>query len=177
MKKNSPLNQYNEDVKNSLILSDPVQLRAVQTLETLFNEIEQFNQDKSTVWLRIKEWFGHKSVADIQGIYLWGTVGSGKTYLVDTFFECLPLPNKLRIHFHRFMQRIHSELKQLKNIEDPLQVVADNFAKQYKVICFDEFHVNDITDAMLLGRLLEAFVDRKIIFITTSNEHPDYMFL
>lgn len=176
MKKNTPLNQYNEDVKNGLILSDPVQLRAVQTLEVLLNKINQLNLDDSTFWLRIKDWLTSQSAADIQGVYLWGTVGSGKTYLVDTFFECLPLTNKLRIHFHRFMQRVHSELKHLNNTEDPLQLVADNFAKQYHVICFDEFHVSDITDAMLLGRLFEAFLERKIIIITTSNAHPDNLY-
>ena len=91
----------------------------------------------------------------VKGLYLWGGVGRGKTYVVDQFFECLPLENKKRIHFHRFMRKVHDQLKQLKQLQDPLAKVANGFAREFRVLCFDEFSVNDITDAMILGKLLE----------------------
>ncbi len=176
MKNNSPLVQYNEAVKSGAIISDPVQLHVIHYLDRLYHDILKLNQDKPSILEMIRIWLGGNHAEANKGIYLWGTVGSGKTYLVDTFFESLPVKSKLRIHFHRFMQRIHNELKYLNNLEDPLQKVADNFAARYQVICFDEFHVSDITDAMLLGRLFEAFIDRNIIFITTSNSHPDDLY-
>ncbi|MFQ5660173.1 MAG: cell division protein ZapE, partial [Gammaproteobacteria bacterium] len=112
----------------------------------------------------------------VKGLYLWGGVGRGKTCIVDAFFECLPLSRKKRIHFHRFMQKVHHELKQLHNDRDPLQIVADIFAKKATVICFDEFHVSDITDAMLLGGLLKALFERGVTLVATSNEHPDQLY-
>ncbi|NNE36934.1 MAG: cell division protein ZapE [Gammaproteobacteria bacterium] len=176
MKNYSPLVQYNDAVENGEITSDPLQLHAVRYLDRLYSDISKIDRESVSLLEKIGKWFGGSKTANQKGIYLWGTVGSGKTYLVDSFFECLPVSNKLRIHFHRFMQRIHNELKQVNNMEDPLQHVADSFAAQYQVICFDEFHVSDITDAMLLGKLLEAFIDRNIIFITTSNTHPDNLY-
>ncbi len=176
MKKSSPLAQYKAAVNDGEIISDPLQLQAILHLDRLYHDILKYNRDGAGLMETIRAWFSGTKPSVYNGIYLWGTVGSGKTYLVDSFFECLPESNKLRIHFHRFMQRIHHELKQLTKLEDPLQIVADKFAAQYQVICFDEFHVSDITDAMLLARLLEAFIDRNIIFITTSNAHPDDLY-
>jgi cell division protein ZapE len=112
----------------------------------------------------------------IQGIYFWGGVGRGKTYLVDTFYECLPFERKMRIHFHRFMHRVHSELKTLDGQSDPLKIVAARLAKEAKVICFDEFFVSDITDAMILGTLMEALFAQGIVLVATSNIIPDSLY-
>ncbi|MGR5470807.1 cell division protein ZapE, partial [Vibrio astriarenae] len=86
-----------------------------------------------------------------QGLYFWGGVGRGKTYLMDAFFDSLPTSQKMRVHFHRFMYRVHDELKRLGDVQDPLEQVADTFASEAKIICFDEFYVSDITDAMILA--------------------------
>jgi cell division protein ZapE len=112
-----------------------------------------------------------------KGIYFWGGVGTGKTCIVDNFFESLPFKDKLRIHFHRFMQRIHGELRELKNVKDPLKIVADRFAEKARLIVFDEFQVSDITDAMLLSGLLSALFERGIVLVATSNQHPDMLYL
>jgi cell division protein ZapE len=103
-------------------------------------------------------------------------VGRGKTYLVDTFFECLPLERKKRIHFHRFMQKVHHELRDLKDQRDPLQIVAKHFADKARVLCFDEFFVSDITDAMLLSGLLRGLFQRGVTMIATSNIPPDRLY-
>jgi cell division protein ZapE len=112
----------------------------------------------------------------VRGLYLWGGVGRGKTYLVDTFFDALPLERKQRIHFHSFMRAVHAELKQLQNQQDPLRVVARRFAETARVICLDEFFVSDITDAMLLYGLLKELFARGVTLITTSNIEPDGLY-
>ncbi len=112
----------------------------------------------------------------VQGLYLWGGVGRGKTYLMDTFFDALPGEQKLRAHFHRFMHRIHRELDELKGTRDPLLVIAKQMAQQYRVICFDEFFVSDITDAMLLGTLFEALFKEGVVLVATSNIVPDDLY-
>lgn len=106
------------------------------------------------------------------GLYLWGGVGRGKTYLVDAFFDCLPFERKLRVHFHRFMQRVHHELAQLEGEKNPLENVADKLAEEARVICFDEFFVTDIGDAMILAGLLEALFARGVTLVATSNIEP-----
>jgi cell division protein ZapE len=114
--------------------------------------------------------------APVRGLYLWGGVGRGKTYLVDTFVDALPLQHKQRIHFHSFMRSVHAELKQLKNQQDPLRIVARHFAEQARVICLDEFFVADITDAMLLYGLLKELFANGVTLITTSNIPPDDLY-
>lgn len=116
----------------------------------------------------------HKKV--IQGIYLWGTVGAGKTYLMDLFYENLLIKRKLRIHFHHFMQEVHESLTQLQGQPDPLRTVARHFSMRADVLCFDEFVVNDIADAMLLGRLLKFIFERGVILVATSNRPPDDLY-
>ena len=112
----------------------------------------------------------------IQGIYFYGGVGRGKTYLVDTFYDCLPFDNKMRVHFHRFMHRIHDELKLLDNEQDPLKIIAAKLARETRVICFDEFFVSDITDAMILGTLMEELFSHGIVLVATSNIVPDELY-
>ena len=107
------------------------------------------------------------------GLYLWGAgVGRGKTYLMDLFFECLPFEEKLRMHFHRFMRRVHGELKSLERVANPLTHVAERMANEGRVLCFDEFFVSDIGDAMILGELLGALFDRGVTVVATSNVEP-----
>ncbi len=117
---------------------------------------------------------GGKSV--IRGLYFWGGVGRGKTYLMDIFFESLPFEEKMRTHFHRFMRRVHKEMKSLDEQSDPLVKVADKLAREAKVICFDEFFVADITDAMILANLLDALFARGVVLVATSNIQPDGLY-
>jgi cell division protein ZapE len=112
----------------------------------------------------------------VRGLYLWGGVGRGKTYLMDIFFHALPLDGKLRLHFHRFMKRVHDELKALRDRQDPLPLVAERLTENTRIICLDEFFVSDITDAMLLGGLLKALFERGVTLVTTSNIPPDELY-
>lgn len=112
----------------------------------------------------------------VRGLYLWGGVGRGKTFLMDQFFHALPFEEKLRLHFHRFMQQVHTELKMLKDQEDPLQKVAERLAGKTRVICFDEFFVSDIADAMILGRLFEHLFGYGVTLVATSNIPPDELY-
>lgn len=116
------------------------------------------------------------SSGPIKGVYFWGGVGRGKTYLMDNFYESLPFEKKMRAHFHRFMRRVHRELTQLKGEKNPLEKVADRIASEARVICFDEFFVSDITDAMLLGTLLELLFERRVVLVATSNIIPDHLY-
>src|SRR5476651_2795636 len=121
-----------------------------------------------------------KSVAKpqepVQGLYMWGGVGRGKTWLMDLFFQTLPGDRKLRLHFHRFMLRVHEQLTELQGKEDPLEIIADGFKAETDVLCFDEFFVSDITDAMFLATLLQALFARGITLIATSNIPPDNLY-
>jgi cell division protein ZapE len=110
------------------------------------------------------------------GVFLWGGVGRGKSLLMDTFYEHIDLTRKIRIHFHEFMHSVHRELETLRGISDPLDEVAARVAKRYRLICFDEFHISDIADAMILHRLLVALVDNGVGFMMTSNYKPDDLY-
>lgn len=112
----------------------------------------------------------------LTGLYFWGGVGRGKTYLVDTFFECLPLRRKMRVHFHRFMQRVHAELTSLEGEKNPLESVAERLSQEARVLCFDEFFVTDIADAMILGGLLRALFARGVTLVATSNIEPENLY-
>ena len=112
----------------------------------------------------------------VQGLYMWGGVGRGKTWLMDLFYDSLPGQRKLRLHFHRFMLRVHEELAEHQGHENPLELIADRFAQETDVLCFDEFFVSDITDAMILGSLLEALFKRGISLVATSNIPPDELY-
>jgi cell division protein ZapE len=109
-------------------------------------------------------------------VYLWGGVGRGKSFLMDSFYRCLPLVRKRRVHFHHFMRDVHRELEELKGREDPLGALAERIAKRYRLICFDEMHVNDIADAMIVGRLLGRVMDLGVVCCMTSNYRPDDLY-
>lgn len=118
----------------------------------------------------------NKNNSRSQGIYLWGGVGAGKTYLMDLFYQHLPIKRKLRIHFHHFMQEVHESLAQLQGTPDPLRIIARHFSMRTRILCFDEFVVNDIADAMLLGRLFHFLFERNVILFATSNRIPDDLY-
>ena len=111
-----------------------------------------------------------------KGVYLWGPVGRGKSFLMDSLYRCVPLVRKRRVHFHHFMREIHREFDELKGLQDPIADLAARTARRYRLICFDEFHVSDIADAMILGRYLEQTMERGVEFVMTSNYHPDALY-
>lgn len=168
----TPLERYQQDLQKPDFLADASQAAAVQELEKIYqNLILQKNNLNS----KLCSLFGFKQ-QPVKGLYLWGSVGVGKTYLMDLFFDALPFTEKLRLHFHQFMQRVHEDLKKLQGVENPLLNIADELRQQARVICFDEFMVSDITDAMLLGGLFEALFQRGICLIATSNVIPDDLY-
>mgnify|MGYP001827255120 FL=1 len=162
----SPLRRYQELVESGGYLADPAQLQAVHSLDQLWNEL--LAPIRPPVFGRLRR----RRVSAIRGLYLWGSVGRGKTWLMDLFFETLPQDCKLRVHFHRFMQKVHADLNKSGNVRDPLPLIAAEWSKSCRVLCLDEFFVSDIADAMLLAGLLEALFDAGVTLITTSNVEP-----
>ncbi len=172
----TPWEKYQDDLSLIDFQYDAAQENAVKELQRLYDELT--HPERKPSWrVKLKQTFG-KGMAkpSIQGVYFWGGVGRGKTYLVDTFFDCLPFENKMRVHFHRFMQRIHEELTLFKGREDPLKIIAKKLSEEAKVICFDEFFVSDITDAMILGTLMEELFGHGIVLVATSNIIPDRLY-
>lgn len=172
----NPWQKYQRDLTEEGFQHDAAQENAVRELQRLYEELTQ-PQKKITWQVKLQTAFGkglHKP--SIQGLYFWGGVGRGKTYLVDTFYECLPFGRKLRIHFHRFMHRVHGELKSLSGQPDPLKLIAKKLAAETRVICFDEFFVSDITDAMILGTLMQELFSHGIVLVATSNIIPDELY-
>jgi len=169
----TPWERYQADLQQPGFSRDPAQETAVRLLQDVFERLVQQEQRRSAWW----QWWRRRPAAPERGLYLWGGVGRGKTYLMDTFFDCLPFERKLRVHFHRFMQRVHAELKQLAGEKNPLQQVADRLAADARVVCFDEFFVTDIADAMILGGLMEALFARGVTLVATSNIEPSRLYL
>ena len=147
---------------------DPAQRAAAARLDRLAAELEAFRIARQS---RLKRLIAPPDVP--RGVYLWGGVGRGKSMLMDAFYGAVAIRRKMRIHFHAFMRDVHEELATLKRETDPLATVAERIAKRHRLICFDEFHVSDIADAMILGRLFRALVDRGTVFVMTSNFRPD----
>lgn len=164
----SPQQRYERDLKAPDFHSDASQAQAVAELQALYEALMQPPKGPG-IWARIT---GKSTREPVRGLYFWGGVGRGKTYLMDNFYESLPFDNKMRAHFHRFMRRVHSELKKLAGQKDPLEQVAATIAAEARVICFDEFFVSDITDAMILARLLDGLFSRGVTLVTTSNIEP-----
>lgn len=171
-----PLERYRADLAQEGFQPDPAQEAVVREMQFLYDELLSAAQAKRGLLGRFKKRMRAARYVPVRGLYLWGSVGRGKTHLVNGFHESLPFPEKLRIHFHRFMQTIHHELKGLPETPDPLQIVGDRLADQARIICLDEFHVSDIADAMLLGRLIEALTERGVTLVATSNIPPDELY-
>jgi len=175
----SLIGEYLESIETGILRLDPEQKVVMEELQIVYaailNEASKPVTKKSFFSIFKKTNSVEKKHA-IKGLYIYGGVGRGKTHLVDFFFERLPIKKKMRLHFHRFMQIVHDELAKLDGVEDPLKKVAKIFTNKASVLCFDEFHVIDITDAMLLGRLLEYLFADGLILVTTSNFHPDELY-
>ncbi len=162
---------YEEHLAKRGFLADPAQRRAVERLQRLYEEWTDYKARRSSALRRLLV-----KPPLPRGVYLWGAVGRGKSFLMDAFYLCVPLVRKRRVHFHQFMREIHRELDALKGTEDPVAAAAERIARRYRLICFDEFHVSDIADAMILGRFLEQAMDRGVEFVITSNYHPDGLY-
>jgi len=173
----TPWQRYQADLKRDGFSPDSAQQEAVRLLQDLYERLverqKRQRQGLLSAWLRRMQ--GRTPEPEI-GLYMWGGVGRGKTYLMDNFYETLPLQRKLRVHFHRFMQRVHGELTALEGEKNPLQTVADRLASEAEVVCFDEFFVTDIGDAMILGGLMEALFARGVTLVATSNIAPERLY-
>jgi cell division protein ZapE len=151
--------------------SDPAQLRAVAELERCAQEWTAYKEKRSNA---LKKLINRPDIP--RGVYMFGGVGRGKSFLMDCFYNAVPLKRKTRLHFHEFMREVHRELTDLQGTVNPLDELAKRMSKRFRLICFDEFHVADITDAMILHRLLTALFDNGVGFVTTSNFKPDGLY-
>ena len=170
----TPLQKYEKDMASGEFSKDPAQAEAIKLLDDLFHRLLDANQEKGFL-ARIPSLFS-STKKPVKGLYFWGGVGRGKTYLMDMFFDHLPFENKMRLHFHRFMHQLHEDLTNQKGQRDPLLKIADDIAEKTCVICFDEFFVSDITDAMLLGGMFQALFERGVSLVATSNIPPDRLY-
>jgi cell division protein ZapE len=166
----TPLERYRELLESGAIDPDPAQAAVIERLDRLAGALVA-RQDQP--WYRSLGW---RREPGPRGLYLWGGVGRGKTWMMDLFFENLPFEEKLRIHFHRFMARVHDALRERESSSDPLPAIARHWARECRVLCFDEFFVADIADAMLLGGLLEALFERGVTLVATSNVAPSELY-
>ena len=171
----SPLQRYRQDVASGALLADPAQESVMRQLDDLCGRLLTRAAEQNTVWARARKVIGRHAVPE-RGLYVWGGVGRGKTHLVDTFYDSLALERKLRVHFHRFMQRVHCALTQHSGAKNPLEVVADEIADEALVLCFDEFFVSDIGDAMILSGLIDALFRRGVTLVATSNIPPQELY-
>jgi cell division protein ZapE len=162
---------YEQSLAKRGFVSDSAQWRAVERLQQLYEEWSEYKKRRNSALRRLLV-----KPPLPKGVYLWGPVGRGKSFLMDSFYLCVPLVRKRRVHFHHFMREIHRELEALKGTEDPIAAAAEKTARRYRLICFDEFHVGDIADAMILGRFLEQAMGRGVQFVMTSNYPPDELY-
>ena len=174
----TPWDLYQADLLRDDFSYDAAQEMAVKHLQRLYDDLVAADAQQASkgVLRKLAGKIKKKPVRPQQGLYFWGGVGRGKTYLVDTFYDALPFERKMRTHFHRFMQRVHQDLTKLAGAKNPLTVVADQIAEEAMVICFDEFFVSDIGDAMILGGLMQELFDRGVTLVATSNIVPDGLY-
>ncbi len=172
---NTPLARYDRAVAEGGLDADPAQRTAMATLEVLYHALLAAGASQPS-WHRLLPHAWRRSPTPLRGVYLWGGVGRGKTMLMDMFYQCLPITQKRRSHFHRFMNDVHAQLHSLRDERDPLQRVAGRIAATTRIICFDEFFVSDIADAMILGTLFEALFRRGVSLVATSNVAPSQLY-
>jgi len=171
----SPSYEYQRRIAAGLLQLDPAQPPVIAQLDRLYYELIAVEERRRSVAGRLGRLLG-KNTHRVQGLYIWGSVGRGKTLLMDLFFHCLPFAEKKRQHFHRFMASVHERLRALRDEENPLDLVADQIASECRIICFDEFAVGDIADAMILGKLFTALFDRGVTLAATSNIAPSELY-
>lgn len=167
----SVLELYQEALRKRGFEPDASQHSAVLRLQQLYQEWSDYKRQRSTA---IRRLVVHPPLP--RGVYLWGAVGRGKTFLMDSFYRCLPLVRRRRVHFHHFMRDVHRELDELKGTVDPLDALAGHIAKRYRLICFDEIALSDVADALILGRLLTRTLDKGVVYCMTSNYHPEELY-
>lgn len=174
----TPQSLYQADLLHPDFFADPAQAQAIEMLQRLFDDLTQrqaLKPQKQSLFSRLL----NKKKAQpesIRGLYFYGGVGRGKTYLVDLFYKSLASERKQRLHFHHFMLQVHQQLTELQGEKNPLQLIANKIAKDIDVICFDEFFVEDITDAMILAGMFEALFAEGVVLVATSNIHPDHLY-
>jgi len=162
---------YQEAIDKRGFQVDAAQKRAVDRLQQSYDDWVTYKTKRSNRLVRL---ITRPEVP--RGVYMWGGVGRGKSFLMDSFYSVVPVVRKTRLHFHEFMRAVHRELDELKGVADPLNEVAARIAKKYRLICFDEFHVSDVADAMLLYNLMKALFDNGVSFVMTSNYQPDTLY-
>lgn len=168
----TPLEKYRADLARADFVHDPAQEQAMLALEDLYQRLVAAHHPVGLL-ARLRR---HGRTEPEKGLYMWGGVGRGKTYMMDVFFASLPFEEKRRMHFHRFMQKVHLRLRALQGEKNPLTRIAREFSQQFRVLCFDEFFVTDITDAMILGTLMEALFAQGVTLVATSNIEPDGLY-
>jgi len=162
---------YQQTLAERGYTADPAQLRAVAALQRCQDEWADYKARRSNAVTKLLV-----RPPLPRGVYMYGGVGRGKSFLMECFFQAVPLKRKTRLHFHEFMREVHRELQELKGISDPLDELGKRIAKRFRLICFDEFHVADVTDAMILHRLLESLFRNRVSIVTTSNFQPDELY-
>ena len=162
---------YEATLKERGYTADAAQLRAIDALERCEGEWAEYKARRRNA---ITKLLIRPPIP--RGVYMYGGVGRGKSFLMDCFFQAVPLTRKTRLHFHEFMREVHRELQDLKGTVDPLQELGARIARRFRLICFDEFHVADVTDAMILHRLLDSMFANRVSIVTTSNFHPDGLY-
>ena len=174
----TPRERYRDEVARGVLLPDPAQAALADELDRVYGLLVAPPDGGLLARLArgLGRSLGHRRREPVRGLYVWGGVGRGKTHLVDLFCRCSGLDSKLRMHFHRFMQLVHGELHALSEREDPLRIVAAGIAARARVLCFDEFYVSDITDAMILARLLAGLFERGVTLVATSNIEPSNLY-
>lgn len=171
----SPRAQYRRALDAGTLAHDPAQATAIETFDDLYDRLLADGGRRTGLRARVARALG-RHPEPVRGLYVHGGVGTGKTHLFDLFFDALPFEDKLRLHFHRFMYLVHEHLRGLADTASPLEQVAAHFARRARVLCLDEMHVNDITDAMLMHGLLRGLFNRGVTLVTTSNVHPDDLY-
>jgi len=168
---NDVVSLYEQSLAKRGFVSDASQWQAVERLQRLYREWTEYKARRNNALKRLLV-----KPPPPKGVYLWGAVGRGKSFLMDSFYLCVPLVRKRRVHFHHFMREIHRGMNEQKGAADPLAAVAAHTARRYRLVCFDEFHVSDIADAMILGRYLDKVMELGVAFVMTSNYHPDQLY-
>ena len=174
----TPLSLYKADLLKPTFFADDAQLQAITMLQRLYDDLlanKTKPASKSSLFQRLFN-SASKPQHKIKGLYFYGGVGRGKTYLVDLFFHSIQSERKQRLHFHHFMLKVHKQLTLLQGQADPLKEIAKQFASKTDIICFDEFFVEDITDAMILAGMFEALFAEGVVLVATSNIHPDHLY-